>query len=121
MLHEQLIFLHVDNEEIPYIPEEERLKVVGLAPGVYTIAVRFGFREEPDLNKALQHTSKYQLNIPADATFFVARTSVVSCEGILSRWRCNLFAWMVRQSESAATYFRLMPTQVVEVGTQVSL
>lgn len=121
VLHEQLIFLHVDNEEIPYIPEEERLKVVGLAPGLYTIAVRFGFREEPDLNKALQHTSKYQLNIPADATFFVARTSVVSCEGILSRWRCNLFAWMVRQSESAATYFRLMPTQVVEVGTQVSL
>lgn len=121
VLHEQLIFLHVDNEEIPYVPEEERLKVMGLAPGIYSIAARFGFREEPDLSKALQQASRYQLSIPEDATFFVARTSVVSCEGILSRWRCNLFAWMMRQSESASTYFRLLPTQVVEVGTQVSL
>ena len=30
VLHEQLIFLYVDNEEIPYVPEEERLKVVGV-------------------------------------------------------------------------------------------
>lgn len=121
VLHEQLIFLHVDNEEIPYVQEEERLKVLGLAPGIYSIAAHFGFREEPDLSKALQQVSHYQLSIPEDATFFVARTSVVSCEGILSRWRCNLFAWMMRQSESASTYFRLLPTQVVEVGTQVSL
>jgi len=120
-LHEQLIFLHVENEEIPYTAEENRLKVVGLAPGIYTIAVRFGFREEPDLPKALQPISHYQLELTDDITFFVARTSVVSCEGALSRWRCSLFAWMMRQSESAATYYHLEPSQVVEVGTQVSL
>lgn len=121
VLHEQLIFLHEDNEEIPYVPEDERLKVLGLAPGIYSIAARFGFREEPDLNQALRKLNNYQLTLPEDVTFFVARTSVVSCEGILSRWRCNLFAWMMRQSESAATYFRLLPNQVVELGTQVSL
>lgn len=121
VLHEQLIFLHVDNEEIPYVSEEERLTVVGLAEGIYTIGVRFGFREEPDLSKALQLTVKYQLEIPEDASFFIARTSVVSCEGVLPRWQCSLFGWMLRQSESASTYFRLLPTQVVELGTQVRL
>lgn len=121
VLHEQLIFLHVDNEEIPYVPAEERLKVLGLAPGIYSIAARFGFREEPDLSKALQQLPRYQLTLPEDVTFFVARTSVVSCEGMLSRWRCTVFAWMMRQSESASTYFRLQPNQVVELGTQVSL
>lgn len=121
VLHEQLIFLHVDNEEIPYVSEDERLKVLGLAPGIYSIAARFGFREEPDLSKALQQLPRYQLTLPEDVTFFVARTSVVSCEGILSRWRCTVFAWMMRQSESASTYFRLQPNQVVELGTQVSL
>lgn len=121
VLHEQLIFLHVNNEEIPYVAEEERLQVLGLASGLYTIAIRFGFREEPDLSKALQQAALYQLNIPSDASFFIARTSVVSCEGILPYWRCRLFAWMMRQSESAATYFRIAPNQVVELGTQVSL
>jgi KUP system potassium uptake protein len=36
-------------------------------------------------------------------------------------WRCGLFAWMMRQSEGAATYFKLPANQVVELGTQVML
>ncbi len=122
VLHEQLIFLHVDNEEIPYVPEEERLKVVGLTSGVYTVGVKFGFREEPDLSKALKGTENYELHInPAETTFFIARTAIVSCEGTLPRWRCTLFGWMTRQAESAATYFNLPTEQVVEIGTKVSL
>lgn len=121
VMHEQLVFLHVDNEEVPYVPEDERLVVTGLAPGIYTVAVKFGFREEPDLTKALRGTERYHLNIPADATFFVARTAIVACEGVLPYWRCVLFGWMTQQAESAATYFNLPSEQVVEIGTQVTL
>lgn len=122
VLHEQLIFLHVINEEIPYVLDDERLVVAGLIPGVYTVGVRFGFREEPDLTKALKGTINYQLEIkPEDTTFFVARTSLVNCEGVLPHWRCRLFDWMTRQAESATTYFHLPNEQVVELGTQVSL
>jgi KUP system potassium uptake protein len=121
VIHQQIIFLHVNNEDVPYIPEDERLTVVGLAPGIYTVSVRFGFREEPDLSKALRGTVRYELEIPADTTFFVARTAIVNCEGVLPYWRCALFGWMMRQSESAATYFHLPTEQVVEIGTQVAL
>ncbi|MBJ6609372.1 MAG: potassium transporter Kup [Candidatus Thiothrix moscowensis] len=121
VIHEQLVFLHVDNGEVPYVPEEERLLVTGLAPGIYTVSVKFGFREEPDLSKALRSTGRHHLDIPADATFFVARTAIVHCEGVLPYWRCALFGWMTRQAESAATYFNLPPEQVVEIGTQVTL
>lgn len=122
VMHEQIVFLHVDNEEIPYIPDEERLTVTGLAPGIYSVNVRFGFRENPDLSKALRGTVNYQLELPRDSTtFFVARTSIVDCEGVLPYWRCALFGWMIRQSESAATYFNLPTDQVVEIGTQVTL
>ena len=106
----------------PAIPEEERLTVTGLAPGIYSVTVRFGFRENPDLSKALRGTVNYQLELPRDSTtFFVARTSIVDCEGVLPYWRCALFGWMMRQSESAATYFNLPTDQVVEIGTQVTL
>lgn len=121
VIHEQIIFLHVVSEDVPYIPEGERLTVIGVTQGIYTVTVRFGFREEPDLSKALRRTGEYQLEIPADATFFVARTALVSCEGVLPYWRCTLFGWMIRQSQSAATYFHLPAEQVVEVGTQVVL
>nr|WP_245536619.1 KUP/HAK/KT family potassium transporter [Thiothrix nivea] len=121
VMHQQVIFLHVDNEEVPYIPADERLHVVGLAQGIYTVSVRFGFREQPDLSAALGGTVRYHLEIPPDATFFVARTSITGCEGVLPRWRCLLFGWMTRQSESTATYFNLPSEQVVEIGTQIRL
>ncbi len=121
VMHKQIIFLHVDNEEVPYISADERLRVVGVAPGIYTVSVRFGFRELPDLSKALLLTTHYQLGIPSDATFFVARTAIIGCDDVLPRWRCLLFGWMMRQSESAATYLNLPAEQVVEIGTQVLL
>ena len=121
VMHDTVIFVHVQNEDIPYVEENERLSVKGFTPGIYSISIRFGFREEPDLNKALNRTADYGLAIPSNATFFVARTSIVDCEGVLPHWRCALFAWMTRQSESAATYYNLPSDQVVEIGTQVTL
>ena len=121
VMHDTIIFLHVHNEEVPYIDDNERLSVKGFTRGIYSISVRFGFREEPNISKALERTAEYALEIPKDATFFVARTAIVDCEGVLPPWRCILFAWMARQSESAATYYNLPSDQVVEIGTQVTL
>jgi KUP system potassium uptake protein len=39
----------------------------------------------------------------------------------MPRWQCNLYAWLTRQSEGAAAYYRLPPNQVIELGTQVML
>jgi KUP system potassium uptake protein len=39
----------------------------------------------------------------------------------LPAWQTALFGWMSRQSESAASYYRLPANKVVELGTQVTL
>jgi KUP system potassium uptake protein len=36
-------------------------------------------------------------------------------------WREKLFAWMLRNSESAMEYFRLPTNRVVELGSQVAI
>ena len=54
-------------------------------------------------------------------TYFIARSVVQDGPGELSAWRCALYAWMTRQAEGAAAYFRLPPNRVVELGTQVLL
>jgi KUP system potassium uptake protein len=122
VLHERTVFLHVVNEDVPRIAPDQRLQVAELAPGVHSVAVRFGFREEPDVSSALENASRYGLDLDLmSATFFVARSTIVDRPGRLPRWRANLFAWMTRQSEGAATYFNLPPNRVVELGTQVML
>ena len=116
-LHQQLVFLHVENADIPYIPAAERLLLLGVAPGIYTVTVRVGFRESTNLQQALQEIAALGVELAADKTsFFVARTVITTCGKALPRWRCLLFAWMARQAESAASYFNLPAQQVVEIG-----
>ena len=122
VMHERTVFLHVVNEDVPRVADGERVHVTRLAPGLYNVDARFGFREEPDVPAALALAAAQGLDLePMTTTFFVARSSIVDGPGKLPRWRCNLFAWMVRQSEGAASHFRLPANQVVELGTQVML
>ena len=122
VMHERTLFLHVVNEDVPWIDDRERLHLRELAPGLYAVALRFGFREEPDVPDALARTATAALALePMLTTYFVARSMIVDGPGELSGWRCALFSWMTRQSESAASYFRLPANRVVELGTQVML
>ncbi|NMF99730.1 potassium transporter Kup [Aromatoleum toluolicum] len=122
VMHEQTVFLHVISEEVPYVAEDERLRLHRLGPDIYQVDVHFGFREEPDLPNALRGADRLGLILePMLTTYFVARSVIVDGPGALPHWRCALFSWMSRQAEGAATYFRLPPNQVVELGTQVLL
>lgn len=122
VMHEQTVFLHVVNDEVPYVPDSQRLSLTCLAPGIHRLDVRFGFREEPDLPAVLEQAGTLGLELdPMTTTYFVARSTIVDGPGALPRWRRVLFSWMTRQAEGAATYFRLPANRVVELGTQVML
>ena len=122
VMHEQTLFLHVVNEDIPYVGEADRLRLTTLAPDIHRVDVHFGFREEPDLPVALGGLAALGISLePMTTTFFVARSVIVDGPGALGGWRRALFSWMTRQAEGAATYFRLPANQVVELGTQVLL
>jgi KUP system potassium uptake protein len=122
VMHAQTVFLHVINGDVPHVQNAERLVVRELGQGIFDVSVHFGFREEPDIPKALALLRHPGLSLePMATTFFVARSTVVDGPGQLPAWRCALYGWMTRQAEGAATYYRLPANQVVELGTQVML
>ncbi len=122
VLHEQTLFVHVVTAHVPYISAVERLEIIELAPGMYDIALNFGFRQEIDIPLELDNLTKHGLKFEAmSATYFIARSNVVDSPGGLPSWRSALFSWMTRQSEGAASFFNLPPNQVVELGTKVVL
>ena len=57
-----------------------------------------------------------------DTSFFLARqTLIAGPKPGMALWREHLFAWMMRNAESAMDFFKLPPNRVVELGSQVEI
>ncbi len=122
VLHEQTVFLHVVTADVPYIESQQRLKMTRIAPGMFDVALHFGFRQEVDIPAALAGLAEHGVELePMSTTFFIARSNIADGPGGMSAWRCALFSWMTRQSEGAASFFNLPANQVVELGTKIML
>ena len=124
VLHERVVFLTIDTEEVPRIPDAERTEVHVLEPGkAYQARLRYGFREEPEILKGLHLLQRHGLTFELqETTFFLGKSSIARAEkrGIFT-WRRELFRWMQKNGPTAAEYFRLPPDRVVELGTLITV
>ncbi|MDD5058504.1 MAG: potassium transporter Kup [Sideroxydans sp.] len=122
VLHEQTLFLHVITADVPHIAAADRMEVQRIAPGMYNVALHYGFRQEVDIPHALKGLATRGVKLEAmNTTYFIARSNVADGPGGMPAWRSALFGWMTRQSEGAASFFNLPANQVVELGTKVML
>lgn len=121
VLHDRNVLLTVLTEEFPYVPASDRSTVEELGNGIYRVILRYGFMQSPNVPRALQ-----ALNVPGIdpryLTYFIGRESLLATPRPgMAIWRERLFAVMSRNTRSAASFFRLPPDQVVEIGARVEL
>ena len=123
VLHERIILLTVKIADVPFVRQVERVKLDHLGHGFHRLVLRYGFMEEPDVPAALALVTgcgdKFKM---MDTSFFLARQTLLpSSKPGMAIWREKLFAWMLRNAESAMEFFRLPTNRVVEVGSQVEI
>ncbi len=123
VLHERNVILTVNFHDIPWIPFEERVKVTSLVPGFWKVQVNYGFKNTPDIPKALELCHSYGLAINLfETSYFLSREIVVPTKGSgMVHWREALFAVMSRNAGSVADFFRLPNNCVIELGTRVQI
>ena len=123
ILHESVVLLSVQNEEIPHVPENERMSCEELGQGFFRIRFRYGFSENPDLNLALQKVNPEMVDLtPTQVAFFLGReTLLISHRPGLPFWRKRLFSFLARNAQDASKFFHLPPNRVIEIGIQVEL
>jgi KUP system potassium uptake protein len=123
VLHAQNVFLTVENEEIPYVAEEQRVSVEDMGGNFHRVIARYGFMEDPDVPRILEDAKKRGLELtPGMPTYMLSRNTVIpSREPAMARWRERLFIFLNGNALRPTQFFHIPPNQVVEIGRQVSL
>ena len=123
VIHERVILLTVKIADVPYVPDEYRVHQEDLGQGFHRMVLKFGFMQEPDVPGALKGVKSCGGEFRMmDTSFFLARqTLLASDKPAMALWREHLFAWMLRNAESAMEFFRLPTNRVVELGSQVEI
>jgi KUP system potassium uptake protein len=125
ILHAEVAILHFRTEDIPRIPnlekvEAEKLKTLS---GFYRITAHHGFMETPKIETILALAREKGVEIKLENTsFFLGRQKLVIGERPkMSLWRTNLFIFLSKNSMDASSFFGIPSDQVIEVGVQFEL
>jgi KUP system potassium uptake protein len=122
VVHERVILVTIMTEEVPRVSRDRRLEITDVLPGVVRIVARSGFMESPDITQVLYEASKEGVEYnPAETTFFVGNESVFYGRSPLTHWEKRLFAFLVRNSRPAASFYRVPDTRLVEIGAAIAV
>lgn len=123
VLHERNVFLTIWDEDIPYVPATERIRVEKLRDGCYQVNVSYGFKDERDIPGALAQCHEQGLEFDMMRTsFFISRQNVIATVGSgMAPWRESLFALLSRNARDAADYYQIPTNRVIELGTQIEI
>ena len=124
VLHSRVLVLNVKVEEVPHVPADKRLEVHDAGQGFYRVILHYGFMEEVDIPRDLARidTCGEPFNMMS-TSFFLGRQKLIASKrrAGMALWREKLFAWMLKNSESAMEFFKLPTNRVVELGSQLQI
>ncbi len=123
VLHEQNLFVTVRNHEVPWIGMDKRIEIESLGHHCWQVVVNYGFKNDRDLPKALQHIRTRGCELePMTTSYFLSRDTVVpTIGGGMAAWREKLFAQMHHNASGAADYLNLPNNAVVELGSKIEI
>lgn len=123
VLHERIVFLTVMIDNIPYVPDDQRIEITELGNGFYRLLVHYGFMQEADVPMALGLAAEKGLKFKMmETSFFLSRQTLIASEHPgMAIWREKIFSWMLRNAATAMVFFKLPTNRVVELGSQVEI
>jgi KUP system potassium uptake protein len=123
VLHRQNLFVTVRSQEVPWIGMNKRLEIEPLGHDCWQVIVNYGFKNDPDLPKALESLKGHGAELdPMSTSYFLSRDIVIpTIGGGMATWREKLFAQMHLNASAAAEFLKLPNNAVVELGSKIEI
>ena len=123
ILHERNVLMTVRTEDVPRLPEAERMQIDHLSQNFHTVTIHYGFLEEPDIPRALAlcRVGGFRFNL-METSFFVGREKIVAKgrSGLLLPFK-RLFVLLSNLALDATEFFHIPVNRIVELGGQLEL
>jgi len=122
-LLENVVLLSILSENVPEVPDAERVTVTDLGSGFWRVVARYGFMEKANVPDVLARCRELGVKAETrDTTYFLGRERLLPTgKAKLARWRKKLYIFMSRNSRTATEYFAIPPNRVVELGAQLEM
>jgi KUP system potassium uptake protein len=122
VLHERNLLVTVRIEDVPFVPDTKRVTTEDYGNGFFRVTLHYGFMDEVDVPQALAQAPGCGTSNVMRTSFFLSRQTLLTADRPgMAVWREKLFAWMLRNAESAMEFFKLPTNRVVELGSQVEI
>ena len=124
VLHERVVILTVDIQDVPYVDPAERCEYKDMGDGFFRAVLHYGFMEETDVPTGLKNMGLYcggDFEMMHTSFFLSRQTLLASDKPGMPIWREKVFAWMLPNATSAMDFFKLPTNRVVELGSQVEI
>ena len=123
VLHVQNLFVTVRSHEVPWIALDKRLEVEPLGHDCWQVVIHYGFKDDPDVPKALRLMSARGCELePMTTSYFLSRDLVVPTLGSgMAPWREKIFAQMHHNAGAAAEFLNLPSNAVIELGSKIEI
>ena len=122
VLHDRLVFLAMKTVDQPRW-FDDRVSLKQGPMGAWIVEARFGYMEQPDVQRALRACAEHGLEIdPRQASYFLGRRVIrISPRSKMPIWQQRIFIVLANQSARAIDFFRIPADRVVELGMQLSV
>jgi KUP system potassium uptake protein len=122
VLHEQVVILSITTDAVPWVREDQKVRLKNFGQGFWAVTAHYGFMESPDVTDILRRCRAKGLEAhTADTSFYLGRETLIPKRGVpgMAEWRKHLFRFLSRNARSATDFFAIPPNRVVEIGMQI--
>ncbi|MEO5354662.1 MAG: potassium transporter Kup [Magnetococcus sp. XQGC-1] len=125
VVHERVVILTTRTRDLPYLDDQERLRVEVIREGFYRMRLEYGYQEVPDIPAALQLCGECENGFdPNETYYFLGRAifvPVAEKERTLSSWRTKIWLVMQHNAGSIAAYLNIPLERVIELGVRLPI
>jgi len=123
VLHETVVLLSILTEEVPQVPETDRLQVRPIGAGIWRAVAHYGYMESPDVESLIERIRDAGVPLkPSEATYYFNREMIITGgDSRMPEWQKHFYAVLSRNARQARDYYKLPPMQIIEVGLPIQL